>query len=177
MAVMTRRIRREFTGFLWALVMLAVWAVPAGAGEGKWISLAPFPEPGEELAGAGAGGKLYVFLGIKPVWRPMGLVYEYDPATNAWTKKKPMPLASHHTAVTEMNGKIYLFGGFVLPESGPPAWVPIGDSWEYDPASDSWRALAPMPTKRGAASAAAANGKLYVIGGGGPFPRDPNQSI
>ena len=169
--------RHRILAVVAGLVFVALAAGSAAAGEGKWISLAPFPEPGEELAGAGAGGKLYVFLGIKPIWRPMGLVYEYDPGTNAWTKKKPMPRPSHHTAITEMNGNISLFGGFVLPESGPPAWVPIGDAWEYDSASDSWRALAPMPTARGAAVATAAHGKVYVIGGGAAFPRDPNQSI
>ncbi len=173
---MRRHTTHAFVGLLVA-VAATLGAAGLAAAEGKWATLAPFPEPGEELVGTSAVGKLYVFLGIKPVWQPMGLVYVYDPATNAWTKKKPMPRPSHHTAITEMNGKIYLFGGFVLPESGPPAWVPIGDAWEYDPAADTWRALAPLPTRRGAASAAAANGKLYVIGGAGPFPADPNQSI
>ena len=174
---MWRHIVRAFVGFVVAVAGLICAAGPAATAEGKWNTLAPFPDPGEELVGSATGGKLYVFLGIKPIWRPMGLVYEYDPATNAWTKKKPMPRPSHHTAIAELNGKIYLFGGFVLPESGPPAWVPIADAWEYDPAADAWRALAPMPTKRGAASVAAANGKLYVIGGAAAFPRDPNQSI
>ena len=32
-----------------------------------------------------------------------------------------MPLASHHVAFTEYRGKMYAFGGFVLPQSGPPA--------------------------------------------------------
>ena len=155
------------------------WGLSGGAwaGEGKWVTLAPFPEPGEELMGASAGGKLYVFEGQRPVWQPKGLAYEYHPGTNTWTKKKSMPHPSHHTTVTEMNGKFYLFGGFVLPASGPPAWVPIADAWEYDPAADAWRALAPMPTKRGAAVAAAAGGKVYVIGGAAPFPGDPNQSL
>lgn len=109
-----------------AIVMAGLLTTEAHAqAAGKWVTLAPFPEPGEEVQGAAARGKLYVFQGIKPVWRPMGVVYDYDPATNTWTKKKPMPRPSHHTAVTELNGKIYLFGGFVLPESGPASWVPI----------------------------------------------------
>jgi N-acetylneuraminic acid mutarotase len=102
------------------------------------------------------------------------MVYEYDAATDKWAKKKPMALPAHHVAFTEYKGKIYAFGGFVLPQSGPPAWVPIDNAWEYDPAGDSWKALAPMPTKRGAMIAAAVGDKIYVIGGAVP---GPNQTI
>ena len=73
--------------------------------QGKWVKLAPFPEPAEELVGASANGKLYVFCGLAPGWKPMGLVYEYDPPTEKWTKKKPMALPSHHVSFTEYKGK------------------------------------------------------------------------
>src|SRR5499433_1687069 len=132
---------------------------------GKWVKLAPFPEPAEELFGVAASGKMYVMGGLAPGWKPRGLVYEYDPAADKWTKKKPMTLSSHHVAVTELNGKIYAFGGFVPPQSGPPAWIPIDNAWEYDPAADSWKALASMSTKRGSPVAAVVGGKIYVIGG------------
>ena len=58
--------------------------------QGRWVKGAPFPEPSEEVYGIAANGKLYVFGGIAPVFRSKGLVYEYDPATDKWTKKKPM---------------------------------------------------------------------------------------
>ena len=139
--------------------------------QGKWVNLAPFPDPREEVMGEAANGKLYVFAGLIPFWHPAGLVYEYDPATNQWTKKKPMALPSHHVAFCEHDGKIYAFGGFVYPDPPAPAgWVPINNAWEYDPQNDSWKALAPMPTKRGAAVAAEANGKIYVIGGATTAP-------
>lgn len=143
----------------------------------KWAKLAPFPEPGEEVYGIASGGKLYVFGGLAPGWKPKGLVYEYDPATDQWTKKKPMALASHHVALTELNGKIYLMGGFVPPQSGPPAWVPINNAWEYDPANDSWKALAPLPTKRGSPNAAAVNGKIHVIGGASTHPGSKETAV
>ncbi|MGH9726578.1 MAG: Kelch repeat-containing protein, partial [Candidatus Acidiferrales bacterium] len=132
-----------------------------------WKQAAPFPAPSEELAGATANGKLYVFAGITPLpdWRPIGYVFEYDPATDQWTRKKPMPLPAHHVAFLGYRSKIYAFGGFVAPKTGPSGWVPINNSWEYDPATDTWKALAPMPSKRGAGDAAEVNGKIYVIGG------------
>ena len=141
-------------------------AAPATPTAGNpWVQMAPFPAPSEEVLAASANGKLYVFAGLAPGWKPKALVYEYDPGSNQWSLKKPMPLASHHVAFVTLNNKIYAFGGFRLPESGPPAWVPIDNAWEYDPAADEWKALAPLPTKRGAASAAVANGKIYVTGG------------
>jgi N-acetylneuraminic acid mutarotase len=156
--------------------MVAQGAV-AGIPQGKWISLAPFPEALEEVYGAAVDGKLYVFSGLIPVWKPGGVVYQYDPASNAWSKRKPMAHALHHPAVSALNGKVYFFGGFVLPDSGPPGWVPINEAWEYTPTTDTWRALAPMPTKRGAAAAAEAGGKFYVLGGAAQLPPYANLPI
>jgi N-acetylneuraminic acid mutarotase len=141
------------------------------------VKLAPFPEPAEELYGVAAGGKLYVFGGLAPGWIPRGLVYEYDPAADRWARKNPMALASHHVAVAELGGKIYAVGGFVPPASGPPAWVPIDHAWEYDPAADTWKALAPMPTRRGSPVAAAVGGKLYVIGGVSTHPGSTETAV
>jgi len=94
-----------------------------------WTTLAPFPEPAEELLGATANGKLYIFCGLGPGWTPLALVYEYDPVTNTWTKKKPMALPSHHVAFASLNNKIYAFGGFKVPTGAPPAWDPIDNAW------------------------------------------------
>src|SRR6202171_953819 len=138
---------------------------PNAFAQGKWERKAAFPDPSEEVLGMAAGGKMYVFAGLAPGGKPKALVYEYDPASDKCTEKKKMALPSHHVAFAEYQGKIYGFGGFVPPVSGPPAWVPIDNAWEYDPAADNWKALAPMPTKRGAAAAAVVNGKVYVVGG------------
>jgi len=153
---------------------LSVWvlafACMTAAHAQKWTTAAPFPEASEELYGVAAGGKLYVFGGLAPGWKPKGLVYEYDPAANKWTKKKNMPLASHHLGLGELNGKIYVFGGFRYPDSGPASWQPLDTAWEYDPAADTWKALAPVPTKRGSPNVGLVNGKFYVIGGAGLHP-------
>jgi N-acetylneuraminic acid mutarotase len=143
----------------------------------KWTTLAPFPEPAEEVYGVAAGGKLYVMGGLAPGWTPKGMVYEYDPDNDTWTKKKNMPLASHHVAVAELDGKIYMMGGFVRPAKGPTAWVPIDNAWEYDPKNDTWKALAPMPTKRGSANAVVHNGKIYVIGGASVHPGSTEPAV
>ena len=115
-----------------------------------------------------SNGKLYVIGG----WgdgKARGVNYEYDPATDRWTKKSPMPRPAHHAALAAVNGKIYAFGGFVAPANTAiplgAAWEPIADAWEFNPATDSWKPLAPLPGKRGSAIAAEVGGKIYVIGG------------
>ncbi len=158
-------------------VALAAQGDPAGPPQGKWIRLAPLPQPNGELIGAAINGKLYASQGLLPGFKPAGLVYEYDPASNAWAQKKPMPHPVHHSAVAVQNGKMYLFGGFDLPTAGPPGWNPVNDVWEYDPSTDSWRMLAPMPTKRGGGVAAVVGGKSYVIGGAGPMPGASDPAI
>lgn len=154
-----------------ATVMLVSSA--AAQAQGKWLKLAPFPEPAQEIAGTAANGKVYVFGGL-PVGAsnatPQGLVWEYDSATNKWNKKKRMPLPGHHLAVTETGGKIYVFGGGARTEATGGNWVPINNAWEYDPTTDIWKALPPMPTPRGAAGAVVVGRKIYVIGGAGMHP-------
>src|ERR1700746_3475868 len=170
--------KAAFVGLQLGVALVSFNAAPSAAfAQAKWEKLAPFPEPAEEILGAAAGGKMYVFAGLIPVWKPKGLVYEYDPSNNQWTKKKPMALPSHHVAFTEYRGKIYAFGGFVYPTSGPAAWVPINNSWEYDPVADTWKALAPLPTKRGSPVAAVVNDKIYVIGGATTPPGSKQTSI
>jgi hypothetical protein len=54
------------------------------AAQGKWVKLAPFPESAEELLGAAAGGKLYVFAGPAPGWKAIGMVYELHIMSCTW---------------------------------------------------------------------------------------------
>jgi len=161
--------------FRWRPAMLAVIAslIVGAAAQAQmptspWKKGAPFPEADEELYGVTVNGKLYVIGG----WgdgKARGANYEYDPATDRWTKKAPMPRPAHHAALAALNGKIYAFGGFVAPATTAiplgAAWEPIADAWEFNPATDSWKPLAPLPGKRGSAIAAEVGGKIYVIGG------------
>src|ERR1700687_2652821 len=100
--------KMEIAAFLLAASVL--WSSQSANAQAKWIKLAPFPDPGPELMGSSANGKVYVFGGLLGN-SVKGIVYESDPAANKWTKKKQMPLPAHHVAAVEFRGKIYLFGG------------------------------------------------------------------
>ena len=87
-----------------ALIVSLVFATAASAHDGgpaptsPWKKAAPFPEPDEELYGVALNGKMYVIGG----WddgKAGGVNYEYNPATDKWTKKQPMPRPAHHAAL------------------------------------------------------------------------------
>src|SRR6202162_3011919 len=163
---MSKMLQRATAMLIASLVlsMAALAQMPINPGK----KAAPFPYPDEELYGVALNGKMYV-IGGWDEGKAAGLNYEYDSATDKWIQKKGMPRASHHAAIAAANGKIYVIGGFVPPKDTQiptgGAWEPIADVWEYDPAADSWKSLAPVPTKRGAAVAVEVGGKIYVIGG------------
>jgi len=173
--------KKQIFAAIAAAAMLMVSSLPARAqasglsgpapSPGKWGRMSLLPEKSEEFTFGDVNGKIYLFGGL-PVGNkpPLGWVQEYDPAADKWTKKKNMPLATHHAAIAAYNGKLYLFGGQTQLEPGGPTQIPINNTWEYDPADDSWKALAPMPTARTAAVAAEVGGKIYVLGGASVHP-------
>jgi N-acetylneuraminic acid mutarotase len=162
------KVLQRRTARLAVIASLVATAALAQMPTSPWKKGAPFPQPDEELYGVALNGKMYVIGG----WddgKAGGVNYEYNPATDKWAKKQPMPRPAHHAALAAANGKIYVMGGFVVPKDNAipvgGAWEPIDNAWEYDPAADSWKSLPPLPGKRGAALAAEAGGKIYLIGG------------
>ena len=73
--------RHAGRGFLAAIILCMFAAGQAFAQ--KWITAAPVPQGAEEVYGIAAGGKLYVFGGLALAWKPIGMVMEYDPATES----------------------------------------------------------------------------------------------
>ena len=66
-----------------------------------------------------------------------------------------------HLAVGVVNGKLYAIGGRINGHHDRNA----SNNEEYDPLSDRWKALPPMPTVRSGIAAASLDGKVFVFGG------------
>ncbi|MCH8351991.1 MAG: hypothetical protein IIB29_17230, partial [Chloroflexi bacterium] len=79
-----------------------------------------------------------------------------QPLDGLWTRLAPVPTPRAEVAAAELNGKIYVFGGF---GAGARA------NEEYDIAADLWRKRAPIPQGVDHAAAVALDGKVYLIGG------------
>jgi hypothetical protein len=108
-------------------------------------------------------GKIYVFGGSRTfVGTPISTVEQYDPATDTWMPKAGMPTARVLAPASAVNGRIYLIGG----APGAGLFAPgISTVEEYDPATDTWRPKADMPTARSSFATGVVNGKIFAMGG------------
>jgi len=99
----------------------------------------------------------------------LNTVEAYDPSTDTWATAAPMPTArSGAAAVTGYDGKIYVIGGSQVDEGGE---VFLGAVEVYDPDTNTWGSVAPLPAARSHLSAALGmDGRIYAIGGRDPTP-------
>lgn len=135
-----------------------------------WTSRADVPlnivgqttERVQYVGGAAASGLVFVFVYENDICAATRTL-AFDPATNTWTATRaPPPFPGRYAAAT-LNDRIYLLvTSWPACYSGPD---PINTLAEYNPASDSWIILPALATGRSLAALAAANGRLYAIGG------------
>jgi N-acetylneuraminic acid mutarotase len=147
-----------------ALVLVLVLAgvsYHAFASGGIWSTKAPMLQgvAGNSLSGT-INGKLY-FAGGYTGFIPSGTdrLQVYDPATNTWTDKSPLPIPVCSHACGAIAGKLYVVAG-----------AEYGASWGqqlqvYDSATDTWAIKAHLNANQGMMAVGAIDGKLYVAGG------------
>jgi N-acetylneuraminic acid mutarotase len=84
-----------------------------------------------------------------------------------WSKAAPMSGPRSELQAVTVAGKIYAVGGNVMgTKDGKPDVIPdSGINQVYDPATDAWRNLAPVPKGANHTGIAAMNGKIYIAGG------------
>jgi len=164
--------RVALAGFCLAATLAAVAAAVGAQSKGGWIAKAPALLNRTEVAVAAVRGKVYVVGGFQqslPFITPA--VEEYNPATDTWRERAPLPGGLHHAGIGVVNDRLYVIGGFEL--SLFSIWSPVTSLYEYDSVADRWTARKPMLTPRGALAVAALDGKLHAIGG---YSRDGNTS-
>lgn len=155
--------------FLFALPVSSQSAQPE-SDQGTWHTAAPMPTKRTEVAAAMLDGEIYVVGGFEKLscsnvmnFAITTSVEVYDPATDRWTSKAPMPVGLHHVGIGVAGGRLYVIGGYS--KSGLSVWNPVATVFAYDPTLDSWTERAPMSTSRGALSVTECEGKLYAVGG------------
>lgn len=134
----------------------------------SWRMTTPYPTTINHASAVGVNGLLYVIGGQTNAGgrgersHYTTAVHAYDPHTETWSARAPMPTARSAMAHGVIDGKIYVAGG--RPPRGHDFAV-------YDSETDTWTTLPDLPTARNHMAAAAIGGKLYVVGGrfGGGF--------
>jgi N-acetylneuraminic acid mutarotase len=144
-----------------------------------WADLAQISRPRQEHVTVAINETIIAVLGgVLPVYdgdAEIGLettdwLQLYDIPSDTWISASPLPYRVNHPNAAVVDQKIYLLGGLVDVVEPPGAavdWEASGDSFVYDPATDSWTELEAMPpgTERGSAVTGVREDIIYVAGG------------
>ena len=128
-----------------------------------WTRLPPLPTPRNHLGAAAIAGKIHVVGGRVPGDMELTTHEVYDPATRSWTAGPPMPTGRSGIAVVAFRDQLYVFGGETVRRLSRRTF---DDAERFDPATDRWEVLTPMPTARHGLGAAPFGDAIYVLSGG-----------
>ena len=133
----------------------------------QWTRLASSPPQVRRPMGGFVGGKFYV-TGATPGGE--ALFHAYDPATNQWTSKRPLAAPRFGGVGVSLGGKLYVIGG--VREDPNDVFTSTRATGVYDPATDRWTFLSPIPEDRPAASGSrivrGGVARIAVVGGTRP---------
>lgn len=140
----------------------AVWAYDPATD--AWEARAPLPEARGALGLAVLDGRMYAVGGATDhLGGPVAAgVHMYDPATDTWEARAPLPTPREHLAVAAGEGRIFAVGGRANGDESDQFASAVE---AYDPATDTWAALPPLPTPRGGFGGVFVDGHLVVLGG------------
>jgi N-acetylneuraminic acid mutarotase len=130
-----------------------------------WENKTAMPTARFELQANVVNGKIYLIGGKVPGhydfpnWTS-SLNEVYDPATDSWTTKAPIPVATSYYPSAVVDNKIYIIGGHTDPYSNV--------NQIYDPETDTWSKGAIPPSGIRYATAGATSGvdapkRIYVL--------------
>jgi N-acetylneuraminic acid mutarotase len=128
-----------------------------------WTALEPMRIGRNHCGGAFIDGKFYV-VGGRRVTRALDANEVYDPQTNTWSDQAPLPTPRAGIGVAAVNGELFVFGGETLFPSG--GGEVHGEVEVFNPATNTWRSLSPMPTPRHGIFASVIGNNIFLPGGG-----------
>src|SRR5258708_37741659 len=129
--------------------------VPGG---GSWITKSSLANA-RTFSGAGvASGMLYAVGGANGAASVVA-TEAYDPLTDAWSLRAPLPAPQVQVAVGVVNNILYAVGG--APDGSFTGFLATVEA--YDPVTNTWTSKAPMPTPRRAHAVGVVNGVLYAV--------------
>lgn len=129
----------------------------------RWRPIAPLTRPRGAAAVIALEGRIHVIGGATdPAAERASIAWHevYDPQTDRWEARKPLPGARDHAGIVAHEGLIHVIGGrFNTFEYN------TGLHHVYLPARDSWEARAPLPSVRSGHGLVVVNGRFWAMGG------------
>jgi N-acetylneuraminic acid mutarotase len=133
----------------------------------RWTAIAPLPRPRGAAAAVMLDGALHLIGGAsEPAAERASVGWHevYDPKSDRWTPRKPLPGARDHVGCVAHGGQIHVIGGRF-------------NTFEYNtdlhhvylPARDTWELRSPLPTARSGHGLVVYRGRLFAMGGEGGF--------
>lgn len=133
---------------------------------GTWDSAAPLPRALNSAAGAVLDGALWVVGGRTAALEASQALFRWDPAADRWHEAAPLPpengrIGRGGLAAAAAGGRLWVMGGEYFDGAGGV----FATVWSYDPGTDRWEAVTPMPTPRHGLAAAALGDRIIALGG------------
>jgi N-acetylneuraminic acid mutarotase len=153
------------------------WVLDPSDPAGTWKPLAPMPNPRNHLGGVAVGGRIYALGGQHlgdEFTSDVSEVDAYDPVTDSWTQVASLAEPRGHLGPCsfERNGRIIVVSGVTMGSTSTTKTL-LADIDEYDPTTNRWTSLTPLPDSREAPVAGAVGNTLVVVNGGGGQHRGP----
>ena len=134
--------------------------------EPPWACERCLPVSLQEVTATILDGALVVAGGFESTTAIVPTVRRYDPAVGpgaGWSELPSLPAPRHHLSLVALEGDLYAIGGMET-----LAFAPVADGWVLRSGASEWTPIAPLPTPRAAAGAAAIGGQIVVAAGQGP---------
>jgi len=125
----------------------------------NWTQLTPLPTRNPGCVIAVCQNKIYVLGGSPDVPTQV-----YNPATGTWENRTSFHETRGIVHANVVDGKIYVMGGQYLGFIG--MLYPVSSNYVYDPETDTWSEMAPLPVGVGGYASAVVDDKIYIISGG-----------
>jgi N-acetylneuraminic acid mutarotase len=130
----------------------------------SWRPAAPLPTARDHAGIWTVDGKIHLFGGrTGGSDSSVPLQDVYDPKTDTWSSAAPMPVGLSSGAFAQYRGLLFMAGGECRISNGNR--MAFNENEAYDPKTNTWRLMAPLPTGRHGFAAAAVGNTLYFLGG------------
>jgi N-acetylneuraminic acid mutarotase len=136
------------------IALLCAFIISSFAQTITWKKLASLPEGLNGGEAVSLNNEIYFVAGRTKTSKSASF-YKLNPIDNQWIKLADVPDPATNIAMATVNGKIYVIGGDLFKNTNR----------EYDPKSNSWKLLKPMPTGRQHINCGVYENEIYIAGG------------